>query len=432
MNAPMLRLLKLIAVLATLMAGAGRADDVPAGAPAEDAASKVTAVVGLLELVIDADEQTARQCLGVLTQSIQNRQLSPERLADIRAQLADRLNVILDDTANPLRQPVALLSASWGDAEGARIAREVFTSKSPPEEQRRAALEALIAGGNTTILPDVEKTLADAGSSSVTFRGDVLAALGRLDRPDVPKIVLAAYPQMESDLRPRAIEILTQRPEWTAALLRAIQAKQIDKDALNLNQLQRIALFKQPDVQELLAATYGAVRSDRGADRQQLVGRMRDFLNGTPGDPVRGEASFKKVCGQCHKLHGEGAEVGPDITLNGRNNWEQLLNNVFDPSAVIGPGYQARQMLTIDGRVLTGLPVEESDQRVVLKIQGGKLETIPRDQIELYQVSELSMMPEDLQKQLMPQEIADLFSFLALDKHPRDPEAKYLPGAPRR
>ena len=103
---------------------------------------------------------------------------------------------------------------------------------------------------------------------------------------------------------------------------------------------------------------------------------------------------------------------------------------MFDPSAVIGPGYQARVLVTEDGRVLTGLPVEESDQRVVLKIQGGKLETIPRDQIDEYVVSETSMMPEQLEKQLTPQEVADLFAFLALDKPPGDATGRLLPGAP--
>ena len=97
---------------------------------------------------------------------------------------------------------------------------------------------------------------------------------------------------------------------------------------------------------------------------------------------------------------------------------------------MIGPGYQARQLLTADGRVLTGLPVEESDQRVVLKIQGGKIETIARDDIDEYKTSEVSMMPEELEKQLKKQEIADLMSYLALDKPPEDPAAKFLPGAP--
>ena len=43
--------------------------------------------------------------------------------------------------------------------------------------------------------------------------------------------------------------------------------------------------------------------------------------------------------------------------------------------------------------------------------------------------SNVSLMPEEIEKQLTPQEIADLFAFLCLDKPPSDPTAKPLPGA---
>ena len=39
-------------------------------------------------------------------------------------------------------------------------------------------------------------------------------------------------------------------------------------------------------------------------------------------------------------------------------------------------------------------------------------------------------MPEQLEKQLKPEELADLFSLLTLDKAPSDPEAKRIPGVP--
>ena len=105
---------------------------------------------------------------------------------------------------------------------------------------------------------------------------------------------------------------------------------------------------------------------------------MRNVLRNNPGDPHAGAAVFKNLCAQCHKIYGEGQEVGPDITLNGRASFEQLLSNVLDPSLVIGEAYQATTVATTDGRVLTGLRVEDTPQRVVLKIQGGKVETIPR------------------------------------------------------
>jgi hypothetical protein len=78
--------------------------------------------------------------------------------------------------------------------------------------------------------------------------------------------------------------------------------------------------------------------------------------------------------------------------------------------------------------VLTGLPVEDNDQRLVLKTQGGKLETIARGSVEEVRVSQLSLMPEEVEKQLKPEEIIDLFEFLALDRPPSDPQARRLPG----
>jgi putative heme-binding domain-containing protein len=105
-----------------------------------------------------------------------------------------------------------------------------------------------------------------------------------------------------------------------------------------------------------------------------------------------------------------------------------MLSNIFDPSLVIGNAYRARIVSTADGRVLTGLLVEDSPQRVVLKLQGGKIETIARADVEEMEISKLSLMPEGVETQYKPEEIIDLFAFLKLDKSPADPAAKVLPG----
>lgn len=390
----------------------------------------VDAVAGLLEFVIDADENSARDCLAILTRSVQSGELGGDRVAALRSQLSERLAAIIADPEHGLHLDTVLLAAAWGDAAAVEAAASTLRSTESPADRRVAALQSLIAARHETVLTHAAAVLSDAASGSAEFRGQLLSALGRLERPEVADAVLEHYAQLEPELQPRAVELLTQRPMWTGPLLSAIVEQQVPKDALNLNQLRRIARFEDAELQEQFQSIYGTLREGRDPQREQYVQQMRELLEQTPGDPHNGVLVFKKICAQCHKIHGEGAEVGPDITLNGRNNWDQLLSNVFDPSLVIGPGYQARQLVTFDGRVLTGLPVEESDQRVILKMQGGKTETIPRDEIDIYETSEVSLMPEELEKQISPQEIADLMSFLALDKPPSDPAAKRLSGAP--
>src|SRR5439155_18743170 len=218
---------------------------------------------------------------------------------------------------------------------------------------------------------------------------------------------LKTYPSLQPEVQPKAIELLTQRAIWAKPLMDAIGAGIIPASALNVNQIQRLLALKDKELTTAVNKHWGSIRTTRDPAREQLVTEMRKLIRITPGDAHRGIEVFNRVCGQCHKIYGQGQDVGPDITANGRASIEQLLSNVFDPSLVIGAAYQARTVQAADGRIVTGLLAEDSPQRIVLKVQGGKLETIAREDVDAMKVSELSLMPEGLEKQLKPQEIAD-------------------------
>jgi putative heme-binding domain-containing protein len=413
-----------------------------------ESADSPQTVVGLLNILFEADGIPAHEvcrCLAAVADRIQNRQLDDEETAALKAELEPRIKEHVLDSSSALHLDACILAMSWGWDYRDRIPIErlhetALSSEHSPDDRLRAFATLVFADGvdlaNEIAIRWLDVTSDDQDFNE--FRRQLLLTWARLDDDSVAATLLNQYGGIDPQLRATAIEVLTQRAGWSGELLTAIAQtiageradNPISKDDLNLNQLRRIEQFDDAELTEQLTAIYGQIREGRNPAREQMIDQMRDFLDETPGDPVRGIAVFNRVCGNCHKMHGAGNEVGPDITRNGRNNWEQLLSNVFDPSLVIGPGYQARQLATTDGRILTGLAVEESDEQVVLKIQGGKLETIPRDQIDEYRVSELSMMPEDLEKLIEPQEMADLFAYLALDLPPDDPEARMLPGAP--
>jgi putative membrane-bound dehydrogenase-like protein len=378
----------------------------------------------------------ARDCLLMLADRVQSGEVVGVNLQRLQARLQDSLLEVLKLSNHPLRVEAALLalSARWPQPtavspESVDVGRAVALDESAPQERRFQAFQALTASRDPCHLATCRELL-DRPQTSPDLKARVVGALSHADPSQVASLVLERFSTLPETVQSRAIELLTQRPEWAQALLAAISNKQIPKESLNLNQARRVASFPNMALKAQVRELFGMIREGRNPNREQVSNQMRDFLRGTPGDPHQGASVFQKVCAQCHVIYGEGAEVGPDITRNGRNSWDQLLTNVFDPSAVIGPGYQACVLVTSDGRVWTGLAVEESDQRVVLKMPGNKIETIPRDQIDEYRVSEVSLMPEELEKQLTPQQLADLFAFLALDKHPSDPTARILAGAP--
>ena len=117
-------------------------------------------------------------------------------------------------------------------------------------------------------------------------------------------------------------------------------------------------------------AIWGTIRDRRNPERERVVDQIRKLARTRPRatrSPAR--LSSRSSVPSATRSTGEGQDVGPDITSNGRNDFDQLLSNVFDPSLVIGPGYQATTVATTEGRVLTGLLVEDGKDRVVLKLQ---------------------------------------------------------------
>jgi putative membrane-bound dehydrogenase-like protein len=384
-------------------------------------------VAALFTLLRDDHPEVGRDVLAVLATKVQTGELKGEKLDQLKTAMFEPLTPLLTkDATHPLGNDAALLAVSWGDQRGLAYVRRTFGLTALRPEHRLKALSALVAVKDEELYETVNAVLKSDPSSD--FQGKVLAVLGQLDDPRVAMIVLANYPQLAADLQPRAIELLTQRAAWAKDLLTAVGEKKIPATAINLNQARRLKDLKDEQLTKLLAMNWGQVREGRDPNREQYIAEMKSLIRKSPGDELAGEKAFKKVCAQCHKIYGEGAEVGPDITRNGRNDFTQLLSNVFDPSLVIGAGYRSYTVITNGGRVLNGLLAEDSPQRIVLKVQGGKQEVIARSDIDEFNVSEISLMPEQLEKQLSQQEIVDLFAFITLDKHPSDPAARQLPG----
>ena len=392
-------------------------------------------VAALFRLVSEgptADMQHARLCLGFVAARLQNGEIEKEQLEKLRQELSPTIaKYVKSGSAHPLGLDSSLLAVTWGDKNGIEYVRQTAATPGVPAELRLRAVRALIAYKDPQVLDISGKSLGakeKIQGSLPEFQGQLIAALGNYDEPRVAAVVLEAYSQLDPEVQPKAIELLTQRAVWAKALLAAIGEKKVPTEVLGINQVRKLLASPDSELVKLVEAKWGRVRDQRNPQREAVIGQMRTLIRKTPGNAERGHEVFKKVCGQCHKIYGEGQEVGPDITVNGRSSFEQLLSNVFDPSLVIGAAYQARVVVTTQGRVVSGLLAEESDQRVVLKGPGGKLEIIPVADVEEMNTSEVSLMPEDVEKTLKPQEIADLFAFITLDKPPSDPAARQLPG----
>ena len=84
-------------------------------------------------------------------------------------------------------------------------------------------------------------------------------------------------------------------------------------------------------------------------------------------DLMLGRALYAKTCQNCHTLYGVGGKIGPDITGSNRANLDYLLENIFDPSAVIPKDYAQNVILLKNERAITG--IIKGDNGVAYTIQ---------------------------------------------------------------
>ena len=74
-------------------------------------------------------------------------------------------------------------------------------------------------------------------------------------------------------------------------------------------------------------------------------------------------------------------------------------------------------MATADGRLIAGIIREQSPSSLVIQTASERI-TVPREDVEAIKHSNASMMPEGQLDPLTPQEIRDLFAYLATTKPP--------------
>src|SRR4030095_14897377 len=133
----------------------------------------------------------------------------------------------------------------------------------------------------------------------------------------------------------------------------------------------RRALARSEDstVREHSDQLFGRYRAT-GADKLKLISEKRAVvLSGTP-DLNNGHEVAKRTCFVCHKMYGEGADVGPDLTGVGRSTLDALLHNVIDPNEVVGNGNEATEVELKGGSTGTGRIGEDSPARLKLLASG--------------------------------------------------------------
>lgn len=236
-----------------------------------------------------------------------------------------------------------------------------------------------------------------------------LRALTRFEDRTADAEVIARWSRLGPALRAAGLDALLARPASTEMLLDAIEARKVRPNEIDAAHRQRLLTIGPEPGRRRAARVLESV----GIGSRQGVLRAYAAAGTKAGDPESGRQVFARVCANCHKLEGHGHDVGPDLAALTDTSPEALLTAILDPNRDLDARYATYSAALKDGRVVTGVVASETASAITLKRQEGQTDVVLRGDLEELVMSGLSLMPEGLENDLKPADLADLIAYLS-------------------
>ncbi|HMP16294.1 MAG TPA: c-type cytochrome [Gemmatales bacterium] len=244
-------------------------------------------------------------------------------------------------------------------------------------------------------------------SSSPMLQRATLAALRGYAEPEMARLLLDQYSGFSPAIRREAQEILLSREPFISLLLDRVEAGHMHWNQLDPERRERLYSSRNESIRQRARA----LQTNPGS-RAKVLEQYQQTLE-MPGDVARGKLLFAQHCAACHRLEEVGHAVGPDLQGALTNKTATLLlQDILDPNREVDPRYISYVLVTKNGRTVTGILRDESAAGITLQRAEGVEETILRTEVEEMTSSNKSLMPENLEEQLKPQDLVDVIAYL--------------------
>ena len=271
---------------------------------------------------------------------------------------------------------------------------------------RLQAISVLAAAPFQEVRPVLEHLLDSISDSNLSAA--VLRTLGSFDDVEVSSLILSRWKYFSPADRKPALQAMLGHTSRVPRLLDALDQGQVEMAALG--QEHRVLLAQHPD-KTIRNRAVNLLRPEPPGHRDEIVNRYQAALD-LAGDAVHGEEIFDRECSRCHQPQ-QGHPVGPDLRVGVQGHTQaQIIKAILHPSSEILGMFQNYIVTTSDGRTYGGVLAAEGPGSLTLRSGPGDEETILRARITEIRASQISLMPEGLEKSINYQEMADLIAYL--------------------
>ncbi len=287
-------------------------------------------------------------------------------------------------------------------------ARQAARDSKAPLAQRLNAANLLGQADFSIGGPPLEELLDP--QQPAELQSAAIRSLSRMPDPAVGPVLVKrerwnAYTPAVRDV---VLAVLLSQTNLVHCLFTAIEAGDVPPWTVNAD--RRTALMKNKDEAIRQRAT-ALFKEMTAGDRMKVYEECKTVLTLKP-ESKNGHTVFQKNCITCHVVAGEGKLVGPDLTGIRNQPADVLLLHIIVPEYEILPLYTSYNVETREGDAFTGLLTAETPDQITLRMAQAVDQQIPRSHIASMTTSRLSLMPQELEKAMSKQDLADLIGFL--------------------
>jgi putative heme-binding domain-containing protein len=274
-------------------------------------------------------------------------------------------------------------------------------------ESRVEAVGLLLAQGHTDAIQQIVR------GTNVSASARIVEALGNTGRKEAVGLFLPLVSESGRDLalRKQAVRSLAHTVDGATALLDIARSAKLTDD-LTFTAGHELSRVPWPEVKTEAAHLFPPLQGQNSEPLPPIAELAKMKGNAEAGRRVFSSATV--ACINCHRVRGEGIEVGPDLSEIGTKlGKDAILESILDPNAGISFGYEAWQVNLKSGDEAYGLIASETADEVALKGAGGVVTRYSKAEITKREQMKLSMMPSGLQQAMTAQELVDLVEYLS-------------------
>ncbi|MEP6670472.1 MAG: PVC-type heme-binding CxxCH protein, partial [Chthoniobacter sp.] len=240
---------------------------------------------------------------------------------------------------------------------------------------------------------------------------DTIAALAATADPALGKPLVAKLAELTPTAQTALFDALTTRSEWANDVLDALESKELKPALLGPARLSKLRLHPDSAVAKRAAKSITELGSGTNPAKDEIIAKLLPVIESQPGDIARGKVAFTTTCAICHKLNGEGQEVGPVLDGIGVHGTNELLIHIIDPSRVVDNEHRTWSIALKDGSYAMGIIARENESALTLHLPGGVSQDVKIADIKSRQDTGLSLMPEGFEA-LGADTLRDILAYL--------------------